>query len=150
LKGETSEILLCEVGDRLCALRLHHVIETMRVLPLEPLEGSLPCISGLSVIRGRACPVLDLAKLLGGRQVARRLVLLRVSDQTERQVALAVSAVQGIARLDDASWAELPPLLAGAAEDAVAAVAAHDAKLVMLLRTAALVNESSWAALEAR
>lgn len=122
----------------------------MRVLPIDSVEGCLPCILGLSVIRGQACPVLDLAKLLGiEAEPPTRLVVLTVPDQPKRQVALAVSGVRGVARTHLSELHKLPPLLSLTSADVIEAVSINDAKALMILKTASLIPEEAWTALEA-
>jgi hypothetical protein len=51
---EISSVFVVRVGARVCALPLHHVVETMRPLPIDPVVGTPAFISGVSVIRGIA------------------------------------------------------------------------------------------------
>lgn len=141
------DILLCKVGGRYCALRLASVVETMRPLEIQPVEGALPCMLGLSVIRGRPCPVLDLGRLLGGGGEPERLVLLRLEG--ERRVALAVSGVEGVRRASLQTLSEMPPLMTTANPDLVEAIATQDSELMLILRAGALMSPSDWAVLEA-
>jgi purine-binding chemotaxis protein CheW len=141
--------LVCRVGNRLCALRLEHVVETMRPLLIEAFVGAPPFIRGISIIRGKAVPVVDAASLLGADDELHptRLVTLATGD---RQVALVVDAVLGLRVITTDPLQELPPLLGEYSEDVISAIGTMDAELLLVLRTARLVPESVWAALDDR
>jgi len=140
--------LLCRARSRLCALPLEHLVESMRPLPVVPLAGVPPFVSGVSIIRGAPVPVMDLGSFLGVAEPPQptRFVTLRAGH---RQVALAVEEILGLRGLLPASLDEMPPLLGHASEQAVRAVGTLDAELLLALRTARLVPESVWRALEA-
>ncbi|HEX2657301.1 MAG TPA: chemotaxis protein CheW [Polyangia bacterium] len=140
--------LICRVRDRLCALPLEHVVETMRPLPIETLASMPRFLRGLARARGNPLPVVDLGALLGGDTAARptRFVMVRVD---ERRVLLAVEEVLGVRDLSLAAVHGLPPLL-GAGEggqSAVTSVGTLDAALLLVLQTARLVPASTWVAL---
>lgn len=138
------------MGDWRCALPLARVVEIMRPLPTQPLEGAPLGVVGVSLIRGRTCPVVDLGSLFGSTQPPGRFVLL--SFETEggrsRSVALAVQSVEGVERLSDNLLAELPPLLNGLGEERVEAIAVHDRQLLAVLKGTALLDDSVWEVLE--
>ena len=129
--------LLCRAGTLLCAIPLEHVIETLRVLPIEAVSGAPRYVCGLSVIRGAAVPVID-AGLLVGDQPTRceRLITIRTGNRT---IALAVESVVGISAIDAATVTALPPLLRDAASEAIAAIGTLDAELLIFLRTTRMV-----------
>lgn len=134
--------LVCRIGAaRLCALPLHHVLETMRPQPLEALAGALPHVLGVALVRGVAQPVVDLARLLdesaAGTAIA-RWVALRVG---ERRVALAVAEVLDVRPMPVEALQPLPPLLSSAGRATVAALAALDAELVLVLDSARLLPD---------
>lgn len=140
--------LFCRVQARLCALPLECVLETMRPLPLEPLPGASPFVSGLAVIRGGPVPVVDAARLFGARDSnPGRWVTLAVGG---RWVALAVDAVLGVAALPGESLQALPPLLKEAGPDVVEAIGIQDAELLLLLASSRLVPNELWARLDTR
>jgi purine-binding chemotaxis protein CheW len=102
----------------------------------------------VSVIRGETVPVVDAATLLGASSAgARRLVVLAVAG---RRVALAVDAVLGIEQIAPAALGELPPLLASASHDAVRAVGTLDAELLVVLESARIVPDTTWAVVDER
>jgi purine-binding chemotaxis protein CheW len=133
-----------------CALPIALVIETMRPLPVQPLDRARArapeAVLGAAIIRGLPTPVVDASQLLGaaGGAPAGRFVILGVDG---RRVALAVTSVQGVRGLGEGSFAALPPLLAQADGRAVAAIGALDQELMVLLGGARVVPESVFAAL---
>lgn len=119
----------------------------MRPLPLERLAQLPSFVRGLSVIRGRATPVLDARVLLGASSDVppSRYVSLRLG---ERAAALAVDEVLGVHGVATARFDSLPAL-AGAAENPhVAALGLLDADLLVLLQHTQLVPEALWQRLE--
>jgi purine-binding chemotaxis protein CheW len=137
--------LLFRVHGRLCALPLEHVVETMRPLPMDAVAGAPACVAGVSIIRGAAIPVVDVARLLtpsddsgriGPPVGSARFVTVRVTDRT---VALAVDVVVGVRRLPPGALHALPLLLRDAGSDAVATIGTLDAELLLVLRAARLV-----------
>jgi purine-binding chemotaxis protein CheW len=146
--GSETVVLVVRTGKRHCALRVAHVIETMRPLPLEPMADSPPFLLGLSIIRGAPVPVVALARVLGDLEDGSfsRFVSLRVDA---RCVALAVEEVVDVRALRDTSLEGLPPLLeekAGVTE----AIGILDSQLLLLLRTARIIPDAVWNRLEGR
>jgi purine-binding chemotaxis protein CheW len=114
----------------------------MRPLPVHPLAGAPPFVSGTSVIRGEPVPVVQLADLLGAAGASpARFVVIRAGNH---HVAVAVDAVIGIRQLDAGAVASVPPLLATAASEAVAALATLDSELLVVLRAARVLPDEVW------
>jgi purine-binding chemotaxis protein CheW len=144
--GPAGPSLLCRTGERVLAVPLDRVVETMRPLPVQSFPGSPRFVSGLARIRGRAIPVIDAGAMLGATvSRPRRFVTISVNDRT---VALAVESVIGVQTLDAAGLAELPPLLGFIPPEALCAVGALDDDLLMVLGDAHLVPDSVWATLD--
>ncbi|HEY8551618.1 MAG TPA: chemotaxis protein CheW [Vicinamibacterales bacterium] len=140
-RSQEHPCLVVRVGAQLCALPLQHVAETFRPQPARPVAGAPPFVSGVALIRGQAVPVVAAGDLLGvPSSPPTRFVSLRVDD---RLVALAVDRVVGVRSLPD--LARLPPLLTGAAREAVSAVATLDSELLVVLDAARLVPPDVWA-----
>lgn len=139
--GSRLAALHCRAGDRVFAIPIAHVVETMRPLPIEPHPNPPSFVIGVSVVRGEPLPVLDAARLLGGADARpTRFVTLRVAD---RQVVLAVEAIVGVRDIPPGSLRTLPPLLAGAADGVVASLGTLDAQLLLVLRAVHLVPEEA-------
>lgn len=136
--------LLVRVSGWVCAIPARHVIEIMRPLPVQPVQGAPPFVRGVSVIRGAPVPVVDLEILLGGGQGgdARRFAVLRAGP---RRVALAVGEVLGLSRISAAADAP-PPLLSAAVAEYVEKLGALDAHAFAVLDAARLLPEEAWSA----
>lgn len=132
--------LIVRAGGHQYALALPDVVETMRPLTFEPVEGAPPGVRGLAMIRGVPVPVVDLATLLGAvdAQCARRFVCVRAGA---RRVALAVEEVVGIREFDASTLSQMPPLLHQANPEIIESVGALDAELFLVLKTARLLPE---------
>lgn len=138
--GRQDFWLLCRIGSLLCALPLAHVVEIMRVRPIDPVSGAPPFVCGLSIIRGTPIPVIDVARLLGVQTaLSQRLVTVKAGA---RVVALAVEGVLGVRSIVATGYTEpLPPLLQEAMSDMVSAISRLDADLLVFLNTARIVSE---------
>jgi purine-binding chemotaxis protein CheW len=138
------QALIIGAGGRICALPLSHVIETMRPLPVEPIQGVPFFVQGVSIIRGIPTPVISLGAVLGaGDDAAERFITLRLDD---KQVALAVNAVLGVRELDPTLEA-LPPLLQGASKYATETISTLDRHLLTVLQTGWELPDEVWKAL---
>lgn len=140
-------LLLCRVQTLFCALPLAHVLETMRLLPIDPLPGTPAFLPGIALIRGLPTPVIDAAQLLDvDSGAATRLVLLKVDA---RQVALMVDEVAGIRAVPDDALQDLPPLFDDAGAAFVSAIGNLDASLLVVLQGTRLVPRELWTQLDA-
>ncbi|SMH46609.1 chemotaxis protein CheW [Azospirillum agricola] len=151
LSPETVQSLLIGTGETLCAVPLMSVVETMRPMAIERLQGCPDFVAGLSVIRGVPTPVVVLSALLGrpaGTMAApsmatgdvRRFVTLRTGGQDDQGgVALAVERVIGVRRLEARSLTTAPPLLAGMPMDVVGRLGTLDGALLMVLEATRLL-----------
>lgn len=133
-----QRVVVVRAGEGLCALPVEAVVETRRPAAVRPLSGAPPWVSGVAIVRGVPAPVVDLAALLGGPAEAApaRWVIVRCGA---RVAALAVRQVAGVRPLPGGG-AELP-LLAGAAEGAVASLRALDRELLVVLEAGRLVPD---------
>lgn len=144
----SDDFLLCRSGERLCALPLAHVVETMRPLPTRPIPGMPPFLLGVAIIRDVTAPVLSLGRLLGEAAPATptRFVTLRLA---QRIVALACDEVLGVRTLAAQLLADIPLLLQALDSGSVSAITTLDAELMLILRSARMVSDAVWAALDA-
>ena len=152
LSVQTSEIcpaLVVMVGGRVCAFPLHHVVETMRPLPIKPIAGTPVFVRGVSIIRGAPTPVVDLNALLDNSENSSsygRFVILKLGD---RRVSIGVDCVVGLMNLDSAQLSELPLLLQDVTADLIESVGTRDAQLLLVLRAARIVPNEVWTTLAA-
>jgi len=141
---EVSPVLVVMVGTRVCAFPLHHVVETMRPLPIIPVAGT-PCfVRGVSIIRGKPTPVVDLKVLLEKSENSPnygRFVTLKFDD---RLVVIGVDSVVGLRSLDLAQMREQPPLLRYVNADIIESIGTCDEQLLLLLRVASILTDDVW------
>jgi purine-binding chemotaxis protein CheW len=143
-----SRALVVGVKGRRCAVPLHHVIEIMRPLPIEPVPAVPSFVQGVSIIRGIPTPVVDLGVLLGMPScVADRFVTLRLGD---RQVALSVDSVIGVRDLDASKIRGLPALLQEASKDVIDTMGTLDEQLLVVLSAGWELSDEVWLALNAQ
>lgn len=137
------------VGARACAFPLHHVAETLRPLPINPVTGTPSFVCGVSVIRGEPIPVVDLKALLENGENSPsygRFVSLKLDD---RRVIIGVDSVVGLRNLGSAQLGALPPLLRDVTADLIESFGICDAQLLLVLRAARIVTDEVWASLVA-
>jgi purine-binding chemotaxis protein CheW len=148
LQTPSTVLLLFRARTRLCALPAQRLVETMRPLPAAPFPGAPAFVLGVARIRGAAVPVVDLGALLGCAEPPEptRFLSLKLEG---RRVALAVEAVLGLRQLAPEVLSQLPPLLARAGHEAVAAIGTLDAELLLSLEAARIVPDRLWALLDA-
>jgi purine-binding chemotaxis protein CheW len=139
LESGSSLSLICRVGSALCALPIESAVETLRPLPIEPVTGAPPFVLGMAIVRGKALPVVDLARLIMGE--AGRPTRFLVVKTGGREVVLAVDTVIGVREIGTREAADLPPLLAESGSAAVTAVGALDRELFLVLQTGRLLPE---------
>jgi purine-binding chemotaxis protein CheW len=147
--GAALPVLVVRAGDRLAALPLGTVRETMRPLPLQPVGGAPAFVAGMSVLRAEPVPVVILDALLGGGAANGFGRFVSVQAGRGRPFLLAVDEVIGVRRFATDALEELPPLLGAEARGIATAVTLHDERLVTLLDTAHLIPGDVWRSLEA-
>jgi purine-binding chemotaxis protein CheW len=134
-------VLIAQVGTLACAIPVEHVVETMRPLPVEPLGQGAAYVCGVAVIRGEPTIVIDAALLFGqGSKTSAgarsRFVVVRSAG---KKAALVVDSVSEVRAVAQAELGALPPLARAASSDVIAAIAAVDSGLVVMLEAARLV-----------
>lgn len=146
MRLRTPTFLLCRAATSICALPVVHILETLRPLPLHPIQAGPAFVCGLSVIRGAPVPVVDLAAVIGKARTdsISRWVTLRLG---ERRLALAVEGVLGIRELEESTLQALPPLLRDADRGLIEAVGTLDSELLLLLEAGRILPEGIWDAL---
>ena len=146
--GHTATITPCLVfraGGLLAALRLEDVVETMRPLVVRPLAGTQPFVLGLTILRGRPAPVVDVALLLSG---ATAPATRYISAHTPRgPVALATGDVVGIRDAGGTDTLQQNTAMLGPAPARlVSAIGSLDDEPMFLLQSLAVVPDEVWAA----
>ncbi|GAA0807711.1 chemotaxis protein CheW [Spirilliplanes yamanashiensis] len=143
--------LVFRAGGLLAALRLADVAEAMRPLPTRPLAGTAPYVLGLTILRGRPAPVVDVARLLAGETAEpTRFVAARTGRGL---VALATGPVLGVRRhLTDDDTGEAvqqnTALLGPAPGRLVEAIGTLAGEPLFLLRGLGMVPDEVWSAVQ--
>ena len=144
--GGRGACLVVRVQNRVYALPLAYVIETMRQLPIELLAGVPPFVRGVSIIRGIATPVVDLAVALGSTPCSgERFVTVRAG----RQVALSVDAVLGVREIELSKMSAVPALLEGTSNELIETIGTLDGGFLSVLRSGWELPDEVWQALTA-
>lgn len=147
----TGACLVFRTGGLLAALPLEDVAETMRPLPTRPLAGTARHVLGLTILRGRPAPVVDVARLLAGTAAeATRFIAVRTGRGL---VALATGPVLGVRPgLADADTGEAvqqnTALLGPAPGRLVAGIGTLEGEPLFLLRSLSMVPHEVWSAVQ--
>jgi two-component system chemotaxis response regulator CheV len=134
--ANTMELLLFHLGDgELFGINVFKVREVMKMPPLTRMPEVLPCIEGVSNIRGQTVPVIGLRKALGlGELPEAGAGKVIIAEYNRSLQGLHVAGVDRIIRL---SWDQVkppPPLLRNNAGGAVTAVSIlEDGRMVLIL-----------------
>lgn len=144
--AERIQVLVVHARDRLCAIRLAHIAETMRPLPISTVVGAPPYVLGVSMIRGVATPVVDLGAVLGETSPAALTRVFTVKSGS-RRLAIAVERLVGVQLLKPLSLRPLPTSLQRGSDDKIEAVGSLDEQLLFLVEPLRLVPEALWASL---
>lgn len=96
-----AEFVVFTVGGVRFALPTSRVVAAAEVSGLNPLPAAgRPEVAGLVAHRGRALPLFDLGRCLGGRPGAHpEAPFCLVVEQGERRAAFRVDALEGLARI---------------------------------------------------
>lgn len=142
--ADDTHAVVVRVAGLTCAIPIAQVLETMRPLAIDSLSGLPSWVSGVSVIRGSAIPVVSLSTLLAEKSAPPgRFVIARAG---ERRFALAVDAVLGVFKLAPDAFGPLPPLIEHAAGDAIAGLAGIDNQLLLVLESSKVIPNEVWQA----
>lgn len=93
--NESEQVVEFLIGDEAYALPISHVEEIIQPLPVTPIPRSHPAIMGLTLVRGKVLPVIDLATALKKERDEQDGRFIVVTFQDE-DIVLNVHAVNGI------------------------------------------------------
>jgi len=102
------------VHSEALAMPVEHVIEVAELGQVAAVPRARPEMLGVRNLRGQILPVVDLALLLGIRQV-RRPARLLVAEDGGRRAGFAVEQVSGVGELGEPTEEAVSSLLVGAA-----------------------------------
>jgi len=129
--------LLFRTAGHVAALPISHVVETLRVLPVESVSGAPLYVIGLSIIRGTPTAIVDTALLFGSEPTKhQRTVMVR---KGERTIGLAAEEILGARTIGSEAQQRLPSLFGNI--ESVGAVAIIDEMLVFILESARIISD---------
>jgi len=138
-----QDMLIVQAHEQRYALPVQHILMVYDELRLVRVPGTPPFIRGVANVRGQMLSVLDLSVLLGyaaDDTAEGHLLILPVGPAQERQqVALFVSAVEGIHQYATENIIALPPEL-----DTLAHALGILPDGIILLNLQAMLNDPRW------
>ena len=133
--------LVVVVSGRRCAIPITHVVETMRPLPVTPVDDMPAFVRGVAVIRGVAVPVIDPGALLGTPAAQPlRFVTLKVAG---RLAAIVVDEVLGLDTFPADSIEARPTILSQSSAPMIESLARRDQELYLVLDAAWVVGQGN-------
>lgn len=97
---EYEQVVECIVGSETYALPISWVEEIIQPQPVTPIPRAHPAILGLTLVRGKVLPVIDLATVLEGEDrdgKDSRFIVLKIQEE---ELIFNVHAVNGIQQAD--------------------------------------------------
>ncbi|MFC7531056.1 chemotaxis protein CheW [Actinoplanes sp. GCM10030250] len=143
--GEAGVLaLVFRAGPLFCALPLDEVVETMRPLETRLLAGTPPYVRGLTILRGAPAPVIDVTRLLTGRDgEIDRYVAVRAGRGL---VACGTGPVLGVQQIHVEPPDGPAALFTGVSKALIAAVGTFGTDPLLLLHSIGTVPDEVWAA----
>jgi len=132
-----------ELGDHLCAVVAADVQEVLMSQPCTPVPCSSPWVSGLINLRGQVVPTLDLRARMGVRSSDNDGAMSVVVRRGDEVWSLLVDRIGDVIEVDEAQF-ELPPdTLTGEWRQFIIGAYKLDAKLLLMLDVATLLDLSA-------
>jgi purine-binding chemotaxis protein CheW len=148
--NESEQIVGLELAGELYGVEIGHVQEIIRMQPITMVPNGPAFVEGLTNLRGRVIPVMDLRKRFGlatSEPTRRsRIVVAELGGQT---VGLIVDAVSEVLRVS-ADEVESPSALVTTEDSAyLRGVAKLEGRLVLLLELSRILSTAEEVALAA-
>ena len=138
----TALHVVFKVGGSEYALPARDVLQMESYAGATPVPNARPWVAGITQVRGRVVPVVDLRARFGlpaqERTLDSRVV---VASRGERAVALLVDSAREVLKLDEEKLRPPPEMVAQEAHGLVKAVAQVGDRLLMLLDFAQVIGE---------
>lgn len=129
------EMLAFRLGTEEYVVRIEQVREVLKIRDITPIPHAESQIAGVTSLRGRMLPVVDLCRLLGlsaGKRDEKSRIVVVSSDDEE--TGLIVDRVTGVVRILQDSVRPAPEASAqGAEAEFIKGIARKDEKLFILL-----------------
>jgi purine-binding chemotaxis protein CheW len=135
-----ENVLVLKDGNIFLCIPARHTIEIMRPLPIRQLLNPPHCILGISIIRGKPTPVLDIFKLLNTESGNKptRFVLIKSG---EKELALAVAQVLYTTSIPLTVLNELPSVFREGNDTMIKSLAVADEQLGAMLDASKLMTK---------
>jgi purine-binding chemotaxis protein CheW len=145
-----EQVVVLELAGEAYGVEIGRVQEIIRMQPVTRVPNGPPCFEGVTNLRGRVIPVLDLRKRFGLEPTPpTRRSRIVVAELGEHTVGLVVDAVSEVLRVP-ATAVEPPSALVTTADSAyLRGVAKLDERLVLLLDLARILTPQERAGLAA-
>lgn len=145
-----EQVVVLELAGEAYGVEIGRVQEIIRMQPVTRVPNGPPCFEGVTNLRGRVIPVLDLRKRFGLEPTPpTRRSRIVVAELGQHTVGLVVDAVSEVLRVP-ASAVEPPSALVTTADSAyLRGVAKLDERLVLLLDLARILTPTERAGLAA-
>ncbi len=135
ITAQELEMLAFRIGAEEYVVRIEQVREVLKIRDVTPIPHSEGHIMGVTSLRGRMLPIVDLGRLLGltaGTRDEKSRIVVVSSD--EEDTGLLVDRVTGVVRIAQDSVRPAPETLAhGAEAEFIKGIARKDEKLYILL-----------------
>ncbi|HLI25712.1 MAG TPA: chemotaxis protein CheW [Chloroflexota bacterium] len=148
--AQEEQVVVLELAGEAYGVEIGRVQEIIRMQPITRVPNGPACFEGVTNLRGRVIPVLDLRKRFGLEPTPpTRRSRIVVAELGEHTVGLVVDAVSEVLRVPAAA-VEPPSALVTTADSAyLRGVAKLDERLVLLLDLARILAPAERAGLEA-
>ena len=143
LAGGTEQVVVLELAGEAYAVEIGRVQEIIRMQPITRIPNGPPWIEGVTNLRGRVIPVLDLRRRLGlpAGQTTRRSRIV-VAELGEHTVGLVVDGVSEVLRVPPEAVEPPSSLVTTADSVYLRAVANIGERLVLLLDLSRLLSSA--------
>jgi purine-binding chemotaxis protein CheW len=139
----TVELLTFNLSDEEYAFRISEIQEIVRVLSITRIPKTEPYLLGITSLRGKITPVIDLKKILslknesGGVKKKQKILILK---GTKGPIGVLVDNVIGVVRTSSSTIVETPPHLPEEEMRFIEGVAIVDGRFISIIRTEETVN----------
>ncbi len=138
---QQNRYLTFALGEETYGIAIHHVIEIIGMLPITPLPGAPAYIKGITNLRGKIIPVIDVRlkfkKPAADYNERTCIVVVEVQEMT---VGLIIDEVSEVLTIEESEIVP-PPQLKDAHSAYISGISSAEGKVNMLLDCAALLYD---------
>jgi purine-binding chemotaxis protein CheW len=148
--GQSGElqIVVCELADEHYGLEIASVFEIIRHQPITSVPGAPSFVEGVTSLRGRIIPVIDLRARFGmPRAEPTKETRIIVAESSSTRVGLIVDSVSEVLLVPADAMESTPEVAAGADSESLTGIAKVGGRLVLLLELDGLLGKDDRTAL---